>query len=107
MVPCTHGGRLDHESGGDSRVLRSINIHSGSACPQSDCLCCDGGGGDPDKQGALNVVFHWYFQLNNPTQWFLMPTQCLCMLWWGWVGWEGGLEINKGPSKLFSSSFWR
>ena len=50
-----------------------------------------GGGGTPDKHGALKVVFQLFSGEYLFTQWFRVSTQWLCVLMRG-----GGHLINMG-----------
>ena len=66
-------------------------------------MCVVGGeGGNPDKHGALTVVFQYSFQVSRPTQWFHVTTQWLCLL----MGGGGGTPDKHGAlTVVFQYSF--
>ena len=64
-----------------SSFLGEFETHSGSVCPHSGCMCCEGWGkGGPAKHGALKGVFQLFFKGDRATQWFRVHRQWLLFM---------------------------
>ena len=62
-----------------SSFYRRIETHSGSVCPDSGCMCCEGRGGAAlINMGLLTVLFSSFFREIDPhsgfvyTQWLFV-----------------------------------